>query len=181
MEKLKEVWKDIEGYEGIYQISNLGRVKSLSKVRKSGASKSYCTKEIIKKPYDNGNGYKYISLHKNKIRESFKIHRLVATHFISNPNNYPVVNHKDEDRSNNVINNLEWCTQKYNVNYGNGLEKMSSKRRRVVCQYTKDNILVKEWECAFRCSEFGYNPSNILLCCKGIRNTHKGFKWSYKN
>lgn len=100
-----EIWKDIEGYEGIYQISNYGRIKSFYK------NEGKILKNEIR------NTYKIIQLTKDKKRKSFQIHRLVAKAFIPNSNNYKIVNHKDFNRENNDVDNLEWCTQKYNVNY----------------------------------------------------------------
>lgn len=113
----KQIWKDIEGYEGKYQVSNTGRVRSLNynrtgkiKVRKQGKDKL---------------GYKSVFLCKDGKNKGYLVHRLVAQAFIPNPNNYPVVNHKDENPSNNTVWNLEWCTQEYNCNYGNCRKKMS--------------------------------------------------------
>lgn len=107
----KEIWKDIKGYEGAYQISNFGRIKSFQ-----GSDKYHKRKEII---LSKGirNTYEIIQLSKNKTRKSFQVHRLVAEAFLPNPHNYPIVNHKDFNRLNNNVDNLEWCTQKHNVNY----------------------------------------------------------------
>lgn len=106
----REEWKDIKGYEGIYQISNMGRVKSLS----NGKYK----KEKIRKYRKDKDGYLQLNLHKNNVMTTFKVHRLVAEAFIPNPHNLPQVNHKDEDKTNNRVDNLEWCTVEYNNNYG---------------------------------------------------------------
>lgn len=102
---MKEVWKDIEGYEGLYQISNLGRVKRVAtgKVLKGGKDKD---------------GYLMVKLYKNNIRSNKKIHRLVAEAFIPNPENKPQVNHADENKTNNSLDNLEWMTAKENINHG---------------------------------------------------------------
>ena len=105
---MNEIWKDIVGYEGLYQVSNLGNVKRIN----------FFKKERFVIPCSNGSGYLYVSLSKNNKRKNFYIHRLVATAFIENHDNLPVINHKDENRSNNSVDNLEWCTQKYNCNYG---------------------------------------------------------------
>ena len=109
---MEEIWKDIEGYEGIYQVSNNGRVRSL-----------LYNKIKMLKTQTYKRGYKYIALSKNGEKKKYKIHRLVAQAFIPNPNNYPQINHKDEDKSNNYINNLEWCTPKYNNNFGTRNER----------------------------------------------------------
>ena len=122
---MEEIWKDIKEYEGLYQISNLGRVKRLKFINRHLNFK----KERILKPYkDGGKNYFIIALYKNGKREYKQIHRLVAEAFIPNTNNFPLVNHKDENKTNNYVNNLEWCTCKYNTNYGTSRLKMSKKR-----------------------------------------------------
>lgn len=110
-----EIWKDIKNYEGLYQISNLGNVKSLVKwdVNKNDFIKS----DNILTPNDNGKGYLIIGLRKNRVRKMFYIHRLVAIHFLENPDCKNFINHKDFNKHNNNIDNLEWVTQKENVNY----------------------------------------------------------------
>ena len=108
----EELWKDIEGYEGLYQISNYGRIKSLK------FKNNVCERKrvLIMKP-NLRNGYFVINLRKNTKRKNFQVHRLVAQAFIKNPFNYPIVNHIDFNRQNNIVDNLEWCTQKQNVNH----------------------------------------------------------------
>lgn len=119
-----EKWKDIKGYEGLYQISNLGNVKSLKKK----AGKSTRSERLIKTHFDK-DGYVYATLCKNNKTHLATIHRLIAEAFIPNPNNLPQINHKDEDKTNNSIDNLEWCTCKYNINYGTRTERAFMKRR----------------------------------------------------
>ena len=104
-----EIWKDVVYFEGLYQVSNLGRVKSLNYSRTG--------REKVLKP-SKTNGYLQVYLYKEGKSKRFSIHRLVAFAFIPNPNNLPIVNHKDEDKSNNCVDNLEWCTVAYNNNYG---------------------------------------------------------------
>lgn len=103
-----ETWKDIEGYEGLYQVSNFGRIKSLGGKRRSH-------KEDIILKLGIRNTYNVINLRKNNQKKSFQVHRLVAKAFIPNPNDFPIVNHKDENPLNNKVDNLEWCTQQHNV------------------------------------------------------------------
>ena len=108
---MKEIWKDVKGYEGKYLISNTGKVKSLTRNR--------LLKPVIQK------GYMYIHLCKNSKDKAYLLHRLVAKHFVSNPDNLPEVNHKNEDKVNNDASNLEWCDAKYNSNYGTRGERIS--------------------------------------------------------
>ena len=162
-----EEWKDIAGYEGKYQVSNWGRIKSLN-YKRSG-------KERILKLYNDKYGYKVINLHKNGKPKLYKIHRLVAITFIPNPNNYPVVNHKDENKANNYVDNLEWCTQKYNINYGTAQERISKslKGKRT----GSENPTARKIKCIttgeiFECildAERKYNieHSSIIKCCRG--------------
>ena len=134
MEKIIEGWKDIEGYEGLYQVSNLGRVKSLGNDKNK--------KEKIRKVRKNNFGYLHLTLHKNRIAKDYLIHRLVATAWIPNPNNLPEINHKDECKTNNTVENLEWCDATYNNNYGTRIIRMVDSKKlsdkeyyfRLVCQ-----------------------------------------------
>ena len=109
-----EVWKDIEGYEGLYQVSTCGNVKSLPKVRRNGTG-TYIQKERLLKPSNTSTGYKKVELYKDGKRKSFKVHRLVAIAFIPNPDNKPEVNHIDGNKINNNIDNLEWVTSSENT------------------------------------------------------------------
>lgn len=125
---MNEIWKDIDGYEGKYQISNLGRVKSLQ--RWSG-TKFYNREYILNNYVNKKNGYVYVYLTKNNKSKNIRLHRLVAQAFIPNPNNYLYINHKDCDRTNNNVENLEWCTASYNVKYSftNGKAKSNFRKR----------------------------------------------------
>ena len=116
---IEKIWKLIIGYENLYKINNYGEVLSLRSNK-------------ILKPNNNGIGYFIIQLCKNGKRKNYLIHRLVAEHFLDNPNNLPEVNHKDEDKSNNFVNNLEWCKHKYNMNY-----KQLQKRQQISKEYNK--------------------------------------------
>lgn len=170
----KEIWKDIIGYEGLYQVSNFGRVKSF----KFG-------KERILKPGTNKYGYLIVILCKNGKVKHFYVHRLVAEAFIPNPHNYPCVNHKDECKTNNNVNNLEWCTYTYNNNYGTKIERISknrdtSKYFKPILQYTLDGVFVREWKSIAEAGRNGFNQGHITDCCRGVRKTHKGFIFKYK-
>ena len=124
-----EIWKDIQGYEGLYQVSNLGRVRSLN-------YKKTKTVKILKLT-SNTKGYLQLILHKNGEISSRKVHRLVAEAFIPNPDGLPQVNHKDENKQNNCVDNLEWCTNYYNAWYGTKIDKMRKKRSKpILCVET---------------------------------------------
>lgn len=128
MEEKEEIWKDVVGYEGLYQVSNLGNVKSLERVVKRFVRGKYISlypvKEKLLKLYINSNGYISVGLYNNGFN-SFEVHRLVAQAFIPNPDNLPCVNHKDENPKNNNVKNLEWCTYQYNNTYGTIQQRLS--------------------------------------------------------
>ena len=136
-----EEWKSIPGYEGLYEVSSYGRVKSLEKYRYNNGRKQLL-KEKILKPH-NTKGYFMICLYKNKTYKSYQIHRLVAQVFIPNPDNLPEVNHKDENPGNNNVENLEWCTHQYNSNY-NDVQKRRSQRMKENGIYEKRSQRMKE-------------------------------------
>lgn len=168
-----EIWKDIEGYEGLYQISNFGRIKFLYNYR----GRNNILVPRIKR------GYYQIGLRKNVKRKWFAVHRLVAKAFIDNPNNYPVINHIDEDKLNNNVDNLEWCTYKYNNSYGNRIKKVvqTNKLRKEIAQYTLDGELVKEFFSIAEASrQTGFSMTNISNCVNGIFKQANGYIWKLK-
>lgn len=116
----KEVWKDIEGYEGRYQVSNLGRVKSLKRKVPNGENSFRIIKEKILKTSKKSNEYIKVNLS----GKSYRVHRLVATAFIENPNNYDEINHINGDKRDNRVKNLEWCTREYNMSFNKKLNVM---------------------------------------------------------
>ena len=138
-----EEWKSIPGYEGLYEISSYGRVKSLeiSYIKRNGIRDH--KPEIILTPKNNGTGYFIVCLYKNKTHKYCLIHRLVAQAFIPNPDNLPIINHKNEDKSDNRVENLEWCDHKYNSNY-NGVLKKRSQRMKENGIYEKRTQRMKE-------------------------------------
>ena len=166
---ITEVWKPIEGYEDKYLISNTGKVKSLYR-------------NIILKPKTDKDGYKEVSLHKNGKSKTKKIHRLVAYAFIPNPNNLLQVNHKDEIKANNNVSNLEWCTIKYNHNYGTIGERTGKKLRKRVFAFNMNLEFVSEYKTAIHAAkELGIAHGGITDCCnRKLRTFHK-FIWRYSN
>ena len=177
---MEEIWKDIQGYEGLYQVSNLGRVKSLN-YHRSG-------KECILKNCIHTNGYLFVNLcSKRKLVKTYLVHRLVSQAFIENPKNLPQVNHIDEDKHNNCVDNLEWCNSKYNNNYGTHIKRGILTKIKNNCinapkkidQYSLDGKFIKTWNSGTDITKNGFNRQNIWKCCNGLRKTSKGYIWKY--
>lgn len=163
---MEEVWKDIDGYEGLYKISNLGRIKSLKK-----------GKEIILKPRKDKDGYLQVGLWKNGNKKQKTVHRLVALHFIPNNDLFKTeINHKDENKENNNLNNLEWTDHITNINYGNRNKKLSKE----VKQFSLDGAFIQSFQSTQEIQrQLGYYCSAISECCNGKRKTAYGFRWEY--
>lgn len=174
---MKENWKDIKGYEGLYQVSNLGRIKSLE----FRNHKYNFQKEKILKPNKSGTcKYLAITLSKNKKRKRYLIHRLVAETFISNPYNFAQINHKDENKQNNCENNLEWCTRNYNMNYGTQIERAHKKQRKKINQYDLNGNFIKQWDSIADIIK-ELKDTNVYKCCVGKYKQSKGYIWKYAN
>ncbi len=155
-----------------YMISNYGRVVSIGRDYKYGNHDDMFLK------LSDRRGYKKATLFVDGKRYYKAVHRLVAEAFIPNPNNYPCVNHKDEDRANNVVTNLEWCTHLYNSHYGNCRVKISKRVSRKVEQLTKDGIVIKAWDSMTKAGEtLGIAISEISKCCKNYKFSAGGYKW----
>lgn len=169
----KEIWKDIKGYEGLYQISNFGRVKSLARIIQRDRSRwgTPAPFKIKEKILHNTvvHEYLYVILCKDGSHKRYAVHRLVAQHFLSNPDNLPQVNHKDENPANNDYRNLEWCDGKYNLEYGTRRERQAKslsesgkvkrgnngRAKKVIC----DGVI---YDCITDCAEhYGVNPSTF--------------------
>ena len=176
---MEEIWKDIKDYEGLYQVSNWGRIKRLRRLITNQYNSFYIEEKILK-PQKNRYGYLYINLYKNGIMKHITIHKLVAEAFIDNPDNLPQVNHKDENKTNNIVTNLEWCDRKYNQNYGTRTERVAEKISKIVLQYDLEGNFIKEWKSTAECGRNGFNQGAVAACCRGKRKTYKGFIWKYK-
>lgn len=174
---MEEIWKSF-GYEG-YEISNFGRVKSYKYDKENGK---------IMKPYRDTKGYLQIDLsldgRKRKNRVHLVVHRLVAQAFIPNPNNLPQVNHKDENKENNCVDNLEWCTNEYNAHYGTKIERVAQKHRKAVYSIDKDGNIEEFEGLRVAARIMTGNPNNsgssIRQAINGDRKTAYGRKWFYK-
>lgn len=186
---MEEIWKDIKDYEYKYQISNMGRVKIKENVTKRmnmGKLRNYKQKEIIMKPQVNYERYLKVSLtDTNGVSKNKVIHRLVASHFIDNKNNYPMVNHIDGDITNNRADNLEWCTNSMNITHA--IEKLGFKPNTkgisppspVVQIDIKTGEVVNEFETISKAMKVT-GVKHISCVCRGKRKSAGGFFWKYK-
>lgn len=178
-----EIWKDITGYEGKYQVSNLGRIKSLPLRDGEGWYKRPFEKILT--PVRDGELYYRVHLRRNGTNKRISVHRLVAEAFIPNPNGYKYVNHKDEDKTNNRADNLEWCSAKYNTNYGTSIQRRRETFRknhgRAVDQFDLDWNFIRRFECISDVSQYGISPANVVTCCRGNNGYTQtgGYRWKY--
>jgi len=176
----KEIWRDIAEYEGLYQVSNMGRVKSLAHVtiRKNGSKLPI--KGRILKPQTNLNGYLFVALCNGCGKKKFLVHRLVCEAFLENPDNKPCVNHIDEDKTNNTAKNLEWCTYAENNNHGTHNTRSAKARSKPVGQYTLDGKLIKVWQSTMEVQrQLGFSHQSICAVARGKRKTANGYVWKY--
>ena len=172
---MQEIWKDIEGYGGKYQVSNLGNVRSFAVDKKAG--------KLLGQRL-NHKGYPVVYLHDGKPKTCV-VHRLVAKAFIPNPNNLPQVNHKDEDKTNNRVNNLEWCTNDYNIHYGTAIER--ARQSNMCCKTTSVGVFSVDPDGNFRFYDSigdaerktGNSHCNIVRALKGRRPRCGGVYWFY--
>lgn len=183
MNQEKEIWKPIIGYEGLYEVSNLGRVKTLSKIVNNYPNTTRVLPEKIRLGNINKKlGYRMISLSKDGDVHTMYVHRLVALAFIPNPKNFPMINHKDEDKTNNNVSNLEWCTPRYNMAYSNVFDAAKLKNSIPVCQYDMDGVFIKRYNSSYDAArKIGVKPYCISYCCLGKIGSVKGFLWKYED
>lgn len=161
---MKEIWKPIRRFESKYEVSNLGRVKSIG-------TYNTCKRGILE-PMIDTSGYAHVRMYDSGRIEDVGVHRLVAEAFLPNPDNLGYVNHKDENPLNNQVDNLEWCSNSYNIAYSIGKRVM---------QYDRSGTLIKIFNCIADASrELGIPTTNISKCCKGKRKSAGKFIWKYE-
>ena len=190
---MKEVWKDIKGYEGLYQVSNLGNIKSLSRTTQGKKYGIHKLKEKILRPSEC-NKYYQVFLRKNNKSRVHYVHRLVGEAFIDNPNNYTDINHRDGNTHNNNVQNLEWCTRSENIKHSyrdlnriiniNNIAKYNENHKRKINQYDLDGNFIKTWESITEASLYlnkKQGVQNIYCCCnhKEGQKVAYGYKWEY--
>ena len=201
---MKEIWKDIKGYEGIYQVSSEGRVRSLDRVDNN----NHPLKGVILKPYISNSGYLLVGLYKQQKRDRKLLHRLVAEAFLPNPDNKPEIDHINTIKTDNTVwlnedgsvnydkTNLRWATRKENINNPLTKTKMQINARKPskgkygkkhhrskpIIQYDKDGNFIREWECANDVERvLGISNKHIGSVCLGKRKSCGGYIWKYKN
>ena len=186
---MEEIWKDIKGYEGYYQVSNIGRVRSLDRYVATTGNPS--GRRLIKgkikkqtlKTCGRDDGYYYVMLSKNNTDKSYLVHRLVAEAFIPNIDNLPCINHKDEDKTNNNIDNLEWCTIAYNNSYGTARERGGAKIRKAILKFDLDGNLLKKYKgLSIASKEENISKGNLENVCvrRNGKRTLNGFIFMYE-
>ena len=184
---MSEIWKtavyDGELYEGLYKVSNLGKILSLDY--------NHTGKPGLMNPAEDTKGYLQVKLWKNGEYKTCSVHRLVAEAFLENPDNLPEVNHKDEDKTNNFVflnedgsvdkekSNLEWKTHRDNMNHGTRNERIAKALSKRVLQLSLSGELIREWPSTRECERNGFYSSNVAACCRGERKSHKGFLWMF--
>lgn len=177
---MSEEWKDIEGFEGIYQISTYGRVRSCDRyVKNSNSGYRFVPSQILS-GYKDKDNYCGIVLYNQRKHKNCKVHQLVAKAFIPNPNGYREINHKDENPSNNNVDNLEWCDRRYNNTYNGRAIRVGITQSKKINQYAKSGELIKQWSSSREPQKaLGYASGNIIKVCKGKAHTAYGYVWKY--
>lgn len=180
---MREEWRPVVGYEGLYEVSNMGNVKSVERMKWNGKSYYKAPERILKAGKDSG-GYLQVHLCKDGKIKQCLVHRLVAAAFIENPNNLLCINHKDENPKNNCVQNLEWCSYSYNNTYNDKAKKIGKKvaesRKKPLYSINKVSGLITYWTSAKEAGRvLGIDPSSITKCCKGKLKSSGGFVWYY--
>ena len=185
---MEEIWKDIEGYEGIYQVSNLGRLRSLDRYYtkphpRNGVQTRYLKKGQIVKTFVGRNGYVGAVLKFERKQKNFMMHRLVAKAFVPGYFDGADVNHKDCNRQNNRADNLEWMTRRDNLMYADAMDKIHAKQRKPIIQMTLEGEFIREWPSMHSAHlAFGLDTKSLAGACQqryGMK-TCGGFRWKFK-
>lgn len=187
-----EIWKPVAGYEGFYEVSSKGRIRSKDRTTKNGGGE-FVKKGRVLKLVDNGNGYLRVELKVNNTSAKKYVHRIVAETFIENPANKPFINHLDNNPYNNAIENLEWCTPKENFLWmamqgrnkrtDKWLKHLHEAQKETYMAVVGENIATGEkifFEKLNEVKSMGFQPSCVCNCCKGKRKQHKGYRWAYE-
>lgn len=167
---MTEIWKWVEGYEGLYKVSDHGNIISVPRSTTKGGNLSHVLNSI---------GYLQVSLSKKGKTKNFLIHRLVAKAFIPNPKNLPIINHKDETRSNNHVTNLEWCTSEYNFKYGTATTRRAKTQGKPIEGTSVTTGEKIYFESGMEAGRNGFMQPSISLCCRGKLEEHKGYLWRF--
>lgn len=183
---MEEIWRPVQGYEGKYEVSNLGRVRTLSRQNRWNDSLYPLKKPLYNRAYEDKFGYSIVVLTKFKQRKTCLVHRLVALAFIPNPEGLPVINHKDENKRNNRVDNLEWCTIAYNNSYGTvklrqRLSNINHPQKSTPVLCLKQGAVIAEYPSMSEAQRQtkAWQP-HIMQCCQGKRKTAGGYGWRYK-
>jgi hypothetical protein len=189
---MKEVWKDVPGYEGMYQASNTGKIKSLTRIVNSSYGSKMRITGKIKKLCQKPNGYVYVGLSKNGETRSYRVHRLIAMAFIENKSNLSDVNHKNGKKNDNRLSNLEWCSPSQNSihayemnlrkspNYWEGKFGALHNLSKAVEMRSKEGIIIKTFASIREAERItGIANQNITKCLKGKRASAGGYRWEY--
>lgn len=179
---MEEIWKDIVGYEGFYEVSNTGKVRGVERIKTSSLCNQHGTVTIkpkLRKPIIV-NKYYSVNLSKYGKIKHLRVHRLVAEAFLENPNSLPQINHKDENKLNNCVENLEWCSCRYNQNYGSRKTKRLHTKTKKISQYDLENNFIKTYYSLSEASrQIKISRQAISKCALGKLKTCGGYKWKY--
>ena len=177
---MSEVWRDVKGYEGLYQVSSDGRVKSLERTYIDKIGRERYVKERILKPVIDRYGYLLVSLYAGGKQKNHTVHRLVCEAFHENPDYKPQVNHINEIKTDNRASNLEWATARENSNFGTRNERLGKARSKPVAQYAQDGELIKVWPSTMEVErQAGFSNGNISQAANGKYKHAYGFIWKY--
>lgn len=175
-----EIWKDVVGYEGFYQVSNLGNVKSIERIVWNKANKSYSKlRGVLLKKDNMNNHYFQVRLSKDGKSKHKLVHRLVAITFLNKKEGLNLINHKDENKLNNRVENLEWCNHSYNINYGERNNKVAKSNSISVIRICNNGDIIK-YKSALDAEKYGFSKFGISQCCNNRIKKHRGYSWEFE-